>query len=206
MNASDTQTMPGAYSGTFATGIRAGEVTEGVGAIAACVLAIIGLAGHATNLMAQIATIIVGGVILVQGGLATLAYRQVSAQGGSERLANELGGGVSAEFFGGLTGIVLGILAFSVPSALQLLSVSVLVFGASLLIGGMAAARLEWAAQAAAPRSGAIPGLGGHLFVGVGTLVLGILAVIGLAPMTLVLVALLALGAGALFSTAGSAV
>ena len=43
-----------------------------------------------------------------------------------------------------------------------------------------------------------------QLFIGLGALVFSILAVIGLAPITLILIGLLSLGAGALFSGPGS--
>jgi hypothetical protein len=207
MNTTETHAVHGPSMEAVLGGIAANSITEGIGAIGTIALAVIGLAGLYAYEMAAIATIVIGAVILMQGGLVSLACRRLSAQGVSERHTRELGGGVTAEFFGGLAGIVLGILSLFQAAPDTLLAVAVLVFGAALLLGGGTVSRLGWLLQTQnqttpPDTSGAVVavGSGGHMLIGLATVVLGILAVIGLVPMTLILVGLLCLGASALFS------
>lgn len=198
----ETHTVQGSVSESILGGIATGSVTEGIGAIGAIILAIIGLAGIYTNIMAAIATIIVGAVILMDGGLVGLAGHRLHTQSVNASQARQLGSGVTAGFFGGLTGIVLGILALFRPMPGTLLAVAVLVFGAAFLLG---ISRLNWLYQVQAPdvtRAAAATGSGG-LLVGLAAVVLGILAIIGLVPMTLILVGLLSMGAGMLFNGSG---
>jgi hypothetical protein len=99
-----------------------------------------------------------------------------------------------------VTGIVLGILALLGVVPLTLLATSVLVYGAAFLLSA------SWTSPATIPatgyQAGEAPFLGssGHLLVGLSAAVLGILAIIGQAPLTLTLVGLLCLGTGAFFS------
>jgi hypothetical protein len=203
MNTSEAHTVHGTLPESVLGGIAGGSITEGIGAIGAIVLSIIGLAGIFANTMAAIATIVVGAVILMDGGLAGLAGHRLHSQGANERQTQELGGGVTAGFFGGLAGIVLGILALFRPIPDTLLAVAVLVFGAALLLG---ISRLHWQSQyqtqTSAPNAlgTAVAPASGGLLVGLAAVVLGILAIIGLVPMTLILAGLLGLGASVLFS------
>jgi len=209
MNTGETHAVQRPSIEAVLGGIATGSVTEGIGAIATIALAIVGLAGVFVNEMAAIATIVIGCVILMEGGMVSVASRRLASVSSEKHM---LGGGVTAEFFGGLAGIILGILAFFRPDPLPLLSVAVLVFGAAVLLGGGAISRLSWLlqSQAQSPAESASSsafayGTGGHTLIGLGAVVLGILAVIGLVPTVLVLVGLLSLGAGAIFSgsTAG---
>jgi len=173
---------------------------ESIGAIAVIALAIIALVGVFSSTLAAIATIIVGAAILVEGGvlgaspLAQLQEFQAA------------GGGATAEFLGGGAGIVLGILALFSTAPQTLLAVAVLVFGATFLLGGAAMAQVGWltSIQGQANRETTSGAGSGQVLVGLAATVLGILAVTGLSPLTLILVALLSLGASMLFS--GSAV
>lgn len=203
MNSTEAHAMHEPVSETILNRIAVGSVTEGVGAIAAIALSIVGLAGVYTAQMAAIATIVVGAVILSEGGFLRSSYRKFYSAASGEWHAMEQGGGVTAEFFGGLTGIVLGILAFFRPTSVTLLAVAVLVYGAALLLSAATAPRTYFRTETAGQQSSealAATDPGGQLLVGLGTIVLGILAVIGLVPATLILVGLLSLGAAALFS------
>jgi hypothetical protein len=161
--------------------VASSSIMEASGAIATMALAIVGLASVFSITMASIATIVIGASILLEGG--------AFGAGAGLRAVPEAGG-MSAEFLGGLAGIVLGILALLGVASQSLVSVAVLTFGASFLLSGLARTQFNWLASSA----------GSHVFVGLGAIVLGILAVIGLDPLTLVLVGLLSLGAVALFS------
>lgn len=179
-------------------GIAGGSIAEGAGAISTIILAIIGLAGVLANIVAPVAAIVIGVVFLMEGVMLNATARRLSPQGAKRSLG--MANGMTAGFFGGLAGIVLGILALfqTAPGERPeiLLAVAVLVYGTALLVGGGA-----FSLTATPEPSTTIgPMSSGSLLIGLAAVVLGILAIIGLAPMTLVLVGLLSLGGGALFS------
>jgi hypothetical protein len=195
MNASEAQSHP--IQRLLHETVASSSVTEGIGAISAIVLAILGLAGVFTNIVASVATIVVGAIFLADSMLARSAAHTLSSKG----VYAGVGSGVSASFFAGLAGIVLGILSFFHPMPERLVSVAVLVFGAALFLGGGTYARLSWLLNHPEDAgSSAMATVNGGVFAGLAVTVLGILAIIGLAPMTLALVGLLCLGTAALFS------
>lgn len=185
----------------YFSGITNGSVTEGAGAIAAIILTIIGLAGVFADIVAPVATIVIGAVFLMDGVWGSAAARRLGSQSQGSKRTLGVGNGTTAGFFAGLAGIVLGILALfrTMPGTRTdvLLAVAVLVYGAALLVGSGAIARLSAIPDTTNP---AVAAGSGSMLIGLASVVLGILAVIGLVPMTLVLVGLLSLGSGALFS------
>lgn len=188
-------------------GVAGGSIMESVGAIGAIILAIIGLAGILSDTMAAVTTIVVGAAILMEGGAMGSNYRRLlSMPGEGEWRAQQLSGGATAEFMGGVAGIVLGILALFGTAPQTLLSVAVLVFGATLLLSTAATAQLSGVGVFPGTESGQqtvvrdTTNRSGQVLVGLGAVVLGILSIIGLTPLTLILVALLSLGASALLS------
>lgn len=198
-----SETHPQTIHGFMRETVAGSSLTEGVGAVATIILAIIGLAGMFTNVVTSVATIIIGAVILTDGLLISATTHRLSSQGGLAVRASGIGGGVTAGFFGGLAAIVLGILSFFTAAPEHLLAVALLVVGAAMLLGAGAVSRLNWLLTdqpASSETAGMVVTGSGSLFIGLGAVVLGILAVIGLVPMTLILVGLLALGAGALFN------
>lgn len=181
--------------------LASGSVTEGIGALGTIVLAILGLAGIFTNIVASVATIVIGAVFLADSMLARSAEYTLNAQG----IRSGMGSGMTAGFFAGIATIVLGILSFFHPADI-LVAVSVLVLGGALLLSGGTLARLSWLMANPGASGEAWSGAGsGSVFMGLAVTVLGILAVIGLVPMTLSLVGLLCLGTGAFFSGSNSA-
>lgn len=190
----------------------AGATTEAIGAAAAVVLAIIALAGALTVTLTAIATIVLGAAILLDAGSVGARYHRLMTMSwsGEERVVRaELGGGISAGSMAGIAGIVLGILALLGLSPEPLCAVALIVFGAAMLFGSAAKSRL---ASLGALRYGMSDvtrrvvdeaigvSAGGEVLVGVGAVVLGILALLGIAPMTLVLVGYLGVGAVVLLS------
>lgn len=177
--------------------LASGSVTEGVGAISTIILAILGLCGIFNDIVASVATIVIGAVFLADSMLAKSAIATLNTQG----VRSGFGGGVTAGFFGGLAGIVLGILSFFHPVGDRLIPVAVLIYGAALFLSGGMLARLNWLLNHPPGTSEVMIASGsGSAFMGLAVTVLGILAVVGLVPMTLALIALLCLGTGALFS------
>jgi len=161
-----------------------GSGMESIEAVATIALAIVGLAGVFSTAMAAIATIVIGVAILTESGAISSA--QLGEVAGVERADR----GPSAEVLGRMAGTVLGILPRVGVVPLTLLSVGLIVFGAAFLLSGNPVFQAGYGAA----------GSGGRALAGLGGLVLGILAVIGEAPLTLVLAGLLSLGATALFS------
>jgi hypothetical protein len=193
--------------------VAGGSLTEAIAGIAAAALAIIGLAGTLPIELAAVATIAVGVALLAQGGAVAARWSRLvhETQGYEWDPRTELGSGMSAEILGGAAGVVLGILALIGLAPLVLIAVALLVFGGALLVGSGTTVDLG------SMRAGNLPGRFAHttreaslaasgtqMLVGVGVIVLGILALVGTDPATLALVGLLALGASILFS--GSAV
>ena len=198
-----SETHPHSVQGFLRETVAGSSLTEGVGAVATIILAILGLAGIFTNIVASAATIVVGAVILTDGLLLSAEANRLNSQSRLALRASGIGGGVTAGFFGGLAAIVLGILSFFRMAPEPLLAVALLVVGAAMLLGGGAISRLNWLLTdqpASSETAGMVITGSGSMFVGLAAVVLGILAVIGLAPMTLILVGLLSLGAAALFN------
>lgn len=192
--------------------VSGGSITEALAGAIALVLAILGLAGTMSGLMASVATIALGVALLAQGGAAASRWTRLVQEARSrfdERV--ELSGGLGAEILGGAAGVILGVLALLNMAPLILLPIALLVFGGSLLLGSGVTVELgslegpgayDRAAQYA--REASMGASGAQVLAGVGAIVLGILALLGTRPLTLTLVGLLAMGAAVLFS--GSAV
>ncbi len=191
--------------------VAGGSILETVGGAGAVVLSVLALAGVLPLVFAAIATIAVGAALLFEGGSIVSRYAQLEAEtAGDTRLANtSLGSGMAAESLGGIAGIVLGILALLGVSPVVLLAAAAIAVGAALLVGTEAVSRLN----ALEVLGGHVPdkahrltrqavtaSSGGQVLAGIGAAVLGILALLSIEPLTLVLVALLTLGASTLLS------
>jgi hypothetical protein len=195
--------------------VSAGYMVEALSAAAAVVLAILGLAGAMPGYMVAIGTILLGAAFLFEGGAVAARYHKVvhemTQPTEHHAIGSELAGGMSAESLAGIVGIVFGILSLlgAVPRILE--PVAMIVFGGGLLLGSAASSRLHAVGFKGAGESAMNVmrevlnlSLGGQVLVGIGAIVLGILALLGIAPLMLTLVAVLAVGASLLFS--GSAV
>lgn len=188
MNATEAQAgYRPAYEETAARRTFAGSaVMESLGALATIALAIVGLTGTLSITVAAIATIVLGAAVWIEGGGFAASYRaEIPREGAEAWTRSET---LSAEFLGGLSGIVLGVLALLGIAPLTLLSIAALVFGATFLLS-----------------SGTGIASGSQTMFGLAGLVLGLLAICGLGSLTLVLVALVCLGASALFNGAVNA-
>lgn len=194
--------------------VSAGSLAEGILGVAAIALSIIGLAGVFSSWMVTIATIVVGGAFLFEGGAMGARFSGLfsSTSGGRVR-AFDLGGGMTLEFLAGVAGVVLGILALLGIYPMTLVSIAAIVFGGAMVIGMGAHARLndmqvDRACDTVESRQAARVALTSfssvQALIGLGGITLGILAVIGLVPLTLTLVAFLGMGFSGLMS--GSAV
>jgi hypothetical protein len=190
--------------------LTGGSSLETLGGLIAVIAGVIGF-WFGPVLMSAIATIAIGIGLLAEGSSIMARWRaNLKRLDGPRFDRNEMVGGMSTEVFGGLVGIVLGIVALFGVSPLVLLPTAAIVFGGSLLLGGAAQRELVFLAPERNPRVarftyGAIQVSGGTMvLVGVGAAVLGILALLDVGPiLTFTLVAMLCIGAAMLF--AGSA-
>jgi hypothetical protein len=186
-----------------------GGVMDAIGGIATAVLAIIGLSGWRPELLAGVATIVFGTALLIQGGTLLSEYSHVFTPAGALQTASDAfsGDGLAVMFPVGIAGIVLGILALLGVAPFALTSVSIIAFGAALMLSAQSVRRLyhmqaeqrrmsvsmssvrEFLAGEMASGSAGI-----QFLTGLATVVLGIIAVAGMHNELLTLVALLIVG------------
>ncbi len=184
-----------------------GGLVDAVGGVATVVLAIVALAGVHGEVLTSIAVIVFGAALLIQGGAMLAEYGQVilPAQFSAEQFG---GAGLSTLFLVGAAGVVLGILSLIGIQATTLSSVAVIAFGAALVISSNSVRQLYMlrsvSMRSIGPQAGAPQFLAGEmaagsagvqLLAGLTGIVLGILAVTGTYPVTLMLSALIVLGA-----------
>ena len=172
--------------------ILGGALAETITGAGIVVLAIIGLAGFLPTLMLAVATIGLGAV-------ASRLSALVSEVTGNRIDIAELGGGLTAEFTAGLAGIALGVLALVGVHPAILTAVAAVVFGGALIMGTGVKAKLshltigqeqhKLAREIA--REALMASTGVQTLVGLGAVVLGILALLNIHAMELSLVAVL---------------
>jgi hypothetical protein len=173
-----------------------------IGGICAGGLAIAGLANAVPRLLMAIATLVFGITLLFEGGSQVARWASLQHRLGNTPMPT--GGGTGGAFAAGIAGIVLGILSIIGVAPIVLCSIAIIAFGASLLLGslvgtGLSISEMErsrfqtTASEVSAQASAATPG--GKGLVGLAAVILGILALVGNAPLTLCLVGLLCLGA-----------
>jgi hypothetical protein len=197
-----------------AEALGAGAMAETLVGIAALTLAIIGLAGIYPLYLAPITVIALGGALMMQGSAVAARYTRLLRETGGDAFGEaEIGTSMTAEFVAGSAGLVLGILGLIGLYPVELTAVAVIVYGGGLVVGSGLPARLtqfqiipggEHALARQIASEAMIVASGARLLVGAAAIALGILALSGVLPMMLTLVALLSLGGGSILS--GSAI
>ena len=189
---------------TFST-VLEGSITEGFIALGAVAVAIIGLAGVLINAMLYIATVLIGAALFFKGLAVSSRFSQILEETEEDTAFHraELGMGTTAESLGGIGGAVLGILAIGGVAPMTLVSVAAIVFGGSILLGSGVNFRLnsmeiartyKSAHQRSVARTLVASASDVQMIVGLGTITLGILSLIGIAPYTLTMVSMLSIG------------
>jgi hypothetical protein len=182
------------------------SLAQAVAAAGAVVLAILGLAGTLTDYMMTIGTIALGAAFLMQSGsVASQQFRFLAQARSTDLMAPARGPGLTAAAIAGMAGVALGILALLGVAPEVLVAAAIITFSAALFLDSGAVDvplsyqqrmdRLEGMTGGPAVAAG-----GGDQLVAIGGAALGILALIGFAPVTLCLVALLALGVAVFFT------
>jgi hypothetical protein len=161
--------------------------------------------------MVAIAVLTIGAALVSQGGTISMEYASLLLRISHTKPENApVGGGIGIAVLAGVAGIVLGVLALVTVSPNVLLPVAVIVFGAALIGGSGDATRLyslkleqsgadERLQQVA--RESLSAGSSTQVLIGLGGVVLGILALIGYEWTVLTLAALLAFGIAMLLSS-----
>jgi hypothetical protein len=190
----------------FAAG---GSFVEAAGGAIAAILAMLGLVGVLPVTFACVGTIVLGGALVLEGGAVATRLFVAIERGDAAEVPGELMGGLGAESLAGVAAVVLGFIAFFSIVPYTLLDASVVVIGAGLLFGSASTWRVNLprlvgytppttatnvAQEAVYAASGA------HALVGLCSLVLGVLSLLGYSPVTLTLVALLAIGGAIVMS------
>jgi hypothetical protein len=180
--------------------------TELLLALGAAVLSIIGLVRVFPTYLAAIATIGLGVMLLFEGASVVFrSYELLSEAGAADKVdASEVSRAVTAELLAGVAGLVLGILALVGIAPLTLMAAAVIMYGGMLVLtsgesiwlNGLIASENDMVRQLMRSLRGAAADA--QLLVGLAAVVLGILSLAGIKAMTLLLVALLAIGASAL--------
>jgi hypothetical protein len=184
-----------------------GSALEAIGGLAAVICSIIGFSFLPFH-MASVATIAVGIALFAQGSAVMARWRDALQRLQGEHFdRQELVGGLSTEVFGGIVGIVLGVLALANVKPLVMLPVAAIVFGGALMLGGAAQPELVYLAPERNPKVArvtynAILTSGGvMILVGIASAVLGILGVLSIGPiLTTTLAALMAIGGSLTFA------
>lgn len=181
-------------------GVVGAGLLDAAGGVATIVLAILGLTGIDAPVLTSIAVVVFGAELVARGGMIISAVATAATRGLLG--AGEYGGGVAAMFLAGFAGIILGILAILGLSQFVLLAVSVIGFGMALVLsGGSSSALLN--ARPAETIEGSTNMESVPIIAGLVAIVLGVLALVLVgrpANLSLVMTALLILGAAVLVS------
>ncbi len=187
-----------------------GSVVEGLVAIGAGVLAIVALVGTFPLLLLSVAVIVTGAALLSEGATITARFRSLLHEFAHDRFSiAELGIGTTVESAGGVAAITLGILSLLHVYPMILIPAAIIAVGGSLILGAGTNARIDairipYAQRhpivAEITRETVLAATGIQMLVGMGAVTLGVLALCGIFPMTLSLVAVLAIASATLFS------
>ena len=170
---------------------------------AAAALSIIALAGIAPGMLLSIAVIATGAALLIEAISTSAEYGELVklTTEGRLNIADLGGGGLSAEMLVGAAAIVLGILALIglVPGVLS--AVAIIALGGGLVMSSGSVGRLnDYKIEASTEndmtrrlaREAVSASSGAQVIVGLTAITLGILALVGIVPLILDLVAILA--------------
>lgn len=179
---------------------------KGLAGMAAVALTIVGLSGIIPGVLVSWACIAVGLALAFEGGAISARYSALIRAGHSKSDKGVRTMGSSLLFIAGVVGIGLGAASVFgiIPSIL--VPVAAIVFGVALFVASGVNQRLS-ALEASRPIEGGmqirdsnLTSAGIQMMVGVASVTLGILALFGLSPLTLSLVAVLIIGSANLLT------
>lgn len=167
--------------------------------IAAIVLVILSFIGILRFSLAAVATIVIGAGLLAQGLALAKRHKEIRSElaaAGNTKAADSIGSGSTVEIIAGIIGVVLGIVALAGGSPHRLMAIALIAFGIALIVAGPMMSRLD-DLNAVSARAEGVTLDGSHksvrtvsgmdVLLGIAAVVLGILALIGLATNIVVL-------------------
>lgn len=184
------------------------------GGAAAVVLAILGLANVSPMYMASTAILTVAAALAFQGIAVGSCYSRAVHESGGKHAVIDIRTGLTAEFLAGTVCLILGALGLMGVETRILAAVSAIVLGSGVLLGAGIANRVAHFANQHSLRytffenmvaDAVTAASGAEVLVGGGAIVLGVITLVGTLSYTLPLVALLALGASTLITSAAVA-
>jgi hypothetical protein len=188
-----------------------GSLAETVAGIGAIVLSILALLGFLTDILLAVSVIAIGGSFLMTSSSMVSQFTGLIRQ--KTRTTFEVGGmavGLAVMFSTGVGGTALGVLSLlgMVPNIL--LPIAAIGYGFALLFGLGVQSRLSDLEMQCGvhhdigrvARQVSFAGSGIHVLFGLGAMTLGVLSLVGIAPVMLTLIAMLAVGGATLFSGA----
>ena len=193
--------MSGGHSDALRT-LRMGagiSIVEGIAGLVAVALAIIGLANVAPWVLASVAAIALGAAFVFESGAMAARFSAFESEAAEESVSWLKWSTAGAEFLMGFSGIALGILALLGIDPAALVPVAIIVYGTALMVDSGIRMRLRKLETRRLDRRSfafAAP----QVFVGLGSITLSILALVGVAPLDLILVGLLSVGTAVLIT------
>jgi hypothetical protein len=194
--------------------ILSGSVAEGFLSGIALVLTLIGLSGIYAGYMLPIATIAIGAAFLVEGKAISSRFSRLLAETSKDRLERtEFNAGLTSEFLGGSAGVVLGVVSLLNVYPMVLVAVALVVFGITLMLSSGLTVRLNTLESESGEESRRFKRIaheamtasaGGELMLGLGGVVLGIIALSGILALTLNLVGMLIISVSAFVTGAAA--
>jgi len=193
--------------------LTSSSMMETVAGGAALVLSIVALAGIEGIALSAIACIVLGLALLMQGWAIGARYTHLihETESGLWSTSAELGSGITVGFLAGGAGIVLGLLTLLGMAETVLLPVAAIVFGGALLLTCGATSKMNYVRmiggtaereQQMLARGGVASAAALQVLLGIGAVVLGILAVLHVHWILLMLIAFLAVSTSVIFSGA----
>ncbi len=187
--------------------ITRGTAVEGVVGLAAAVLSIVGLAGMYPETFLPVSIVVLGAAMIIEARMVIRRFYSVMRELGEVQGSRTTSGGMSIEILAGIAGVTMGLLALMGVNPAMLCSSAVLVFGAAVLFSIGTITMINSIIASGFSKNPLLRGMAASVYaassdvrvlVGMGTLTLGIIAVVGIHSQTLAQVGVLAVG-GSLF-------
>ncbi len=185
--------------------LEAGSIFQSIGGAGALTLGILGVVGLAAATLDSIASIAAGGALLIGGTALAARYSRLFPDTKSPKTKRSMVRGLTYQALVGVGAIALGILALLGLASITLIGASVIALGTALLVASRGSARLdtllirnEMESGESVSHSTVSVVSATKVVAGLGAVALGVLALAGLSPLTLTLIAMIAIGTGAL--------
>jgi hypothetical protein len=178
-------------------GVVAGGSAAALGGEIAVALAVLSLVGVVPWILVPVAALVVGVALLFGGGVVAALFEERLERIRASADARAVVGGMALEGLCGAAGVTLGILALAEILPAILLPLAVIALGGALLLGSGALYFMHPQDEPMIAFSGT------QMLAGVGAVVLGVLALVGVPTLALCAVGVLVLGAGLMVGGSG---